>query len=154
MTTLTWPTTLPLPQWPDYELSPQENTIRTQMEQGEAKQRKRFTSSPAAVPCEFRFTGFQKAIFDSWYNFKAKEGSEYFIIDLQNGIGVVPHQARFVGIPLSRANGADGWIVTATLETRDRPMFTEAELDVLLIFDADRLVNQASTLTQTVNTLY
>ena len=63
-----WPGTLPAtPLLRGYAESPPDLTIRTQMDQGPAKIRRRFTAAPRPMRFAFNMTTAQIAILDTFY---------------------------------------------------------------------------------------
>ena len=60
-----WPAALPDRQFLGLQYIPQPTTIRTEMDVGPAKVRRRATAAPIQVPVPFRYTGAQfKALID------------------------------------------------------------------------------------------
>lgn len=147
-TDLVFPELLPLPTFEGYGISPQEGVLRTEMAQGPARQRLQYTAVPESMPVRWRLTQWQYAIFRAWYKHKALRGAEWFTITLLNGLGMVAHEARFLGEgdkPYSatpKRGGREGviWIVTATLEVRESPDLNEEILDLALVEDMDGLL--------------
>ena len=102
------------------------------MEQGPARQRREFTQVPTKIPVKWRFTDAQFAVFDAWVQWKGKAGAEWFVIPLRSGLGVVDHVARFTKQYEAPLSSGLYWLVSMELEVRDRPVLSEAELDILL----------------------
>lgn len=82
----TWPTTLPQPVLDSISYTPLNNTIRSQMDAGPAKMRRRFTAAGEDVTLVLMLTAEQKADLDTfirvtlkdvlpfdWYEFRAAE---------------------------------------------------------------------------------
>ncbi|OAN64793.1 hypothetical protein [Magnetospirillum moscoviense] len=158
-TTVSWPDTLPLPTFDGYGIEPQDGVLRTEMEAGPARQRRRHTQTPSRIPVRWRFTQWQFGIFEAWYKWKGLEGATWFAMDLLGGLGVVTHEARFVGAGSSPykatpRRGGQGaiWIVTTTLEIRERPVLTEAALDIVLAEDVAGLLATVNSLHTTIHT--
>lgn len=142
-TTLSWPARLPLPTFEGYGIEPQDAVTRTDMESGAARQRRRFTSVPTRIPVRWRLSATEFGLFEAWFHWMAEDAGGWFSISLLGGIGMVAHEARFVGgaspykAQPRRGGRDDGvtWIVTAVLEVRQRPMMSG---DVLqLVFQED-----------------
>lgn len=158
-TTVSWPDTLPLPTFDGYAVEPREATLRTDMEQGEARQRQLYTRVPERVTVRWRFTQWHYALFRSWYRYKGKRGAEWFSITLLTGLGMVAHEARFIGSGSTpyhaepvRGSGGAKWTVTCTLETREVPDLSEDALDIALTEDIAGLLAAVSSLGTLVNT--
>lgn len=150
MTTVTWPATLPRPTFDGYRLKRQDPIARTEMESGPARQRRRYSQVPTRIPVRWRFTAWEFALFEAWTQWDAKDGAEWFAIDLLGGIGMASHDARFFGQggqpydaqPLRGGRGGGvTWIVTATLEVRDHPVLSASALDILLAEDGPGLLS-------------
>ena len=132
---VTWPATLPLPSVEGYGVNPGEAILRTEMEAGPARQRRRFTQVPSRIGVRWVFRREQFALFEAWYRWQAKEGGEWFLIDLLGGLGLVAHEARFTRQFESRLKNALLWEVTSELEIRERPVLTEDALAIALDSD-------------------
>ena len=137
MTTLvSWPARLPLPTYDGYALEPESAVTRTDMESGPARQRRRFTQTPTRIPVRWRMSAVDFATFEAWFRLKLADGAEWFSIGLLGGIGMVSHEARFVGqssVPYKAVPSRGGiWIVTSILEIRERPMLDEGALDIVI----------------------
>ena len=145
--TISWPTTLPLPTIDGYGVHPGEAILRTEMEAGPARQRRRFTQVPSRISVRWLFRRQQFALFEAWYRWHAKEGGEWFGIDLLGGLGLVAHEARFTRQFEARVRGGVLWEVTSELEIRERPTLDEDALDLLL-------ENEPSSLLATVSALH
>lgn len=143
---VTWPTTLPLPSVEGYGVNPGEAILRTEMEAGPARQRRRFTQVPSRITVRWLFRREQFALFEAWYRWQAKEGGEWFLIDLLGGLGLVEHEARFTRQFESRLKNALLWEVTSELEIRERPVLTEDALAVALDSDLAALFRDVDAL--------
>lgn len=158
--TLTWPDALPSPTFEGYGVEPVDSILRTEMESGPARQRRRYTQTPTRLPVRWRFTGRQFAVFESWFKHKAKEGGEWFSIDLLGGTGMVSHEARFAGrgsspyrAAPSRGGPAEGarWTVTSSLEVRESSVLSEEVLDITLIEEVTGLIAAINSFNALVN---
>lgn len=64
----TWPAELPQsPQVAGYSESPQSQVLRTQMDAGPAKTRRRFTAATRTIPVRYQLTAEQVAVFEAWF---------------------------------------------------------------------------------------
>ena len=130
--TISWPKTLPLPTIDGYGVHPGEAILRTEMEAGPARQRRRFTQVPSRISVRWLFRREQFALFEAWYRWHAKEGGEWFEIDLMGGLGLVGHEARFTRQFEARLKNGVLWEVTSDLEIRERPTLDGDALDIFL----------------------
>ena len=126
MSDITWPSTLPLPTVQGYGVQPGEAILRTEMEAGLARQRRRFTDVPTKVSVRWIMRRDQYAIFEGWYRWHAREGASWFAITLLGGLGLLEQEARFTRQFSSRLlAGGTLWEITSELEIRERPVLDE-----------------------------
>lgn len=115
----TWPSLLPRPQIAGYELNPVDQTVRTDMEIGTARSRRRTVSRNDQIAVNWLFTDTQMAVFRAFFDGDAAGGSAWFSVDLAFGdSGLHNREARFVGPWQATPTGGLNWGVTAILETR------------------------------------
>jgi hypothetical protein len=127
-----WPQTLPLPTVEGYAVQPGDAILRTEMEAGLARQRRRFTDVPSVIAVRWVMTRNQFAVFEAWFKLYAKEGAEFFDIDLLGGIGITTHSARFTRQFDARLFNGNLWEVTSQLEIRERPTLDLEATEILL----------------------
>jgi hypothetical protein len=119
----TWPSTLPSPSYDGYALSPVSQVIRTDMEVGAARQRRRTSARQDKVAVTWKFTDAQMTIFRAWFDDAtngAAGGSGWFTISLAVGAtGLTSMFARFVGGEFKAdLHGGLNWLVSANLEVQ------------------------------------
>ncbi len=119
----TWPATLPAPRVSGYGYKETPSFMRTTMDSGQARQRRRFITTPTAVTAQFRLTGAQLATFEAWFKDALYDGQAWAMIPVVNGLGVNAVRARFTDTP--RVSGVDGasdvFDISATIETLAMP---------------------------------
>ena len=118
----TWPASLPKPNSDGYQIKPADQTVRTDMDSGFARQRRRTTARNDKVSVSWFFTDAQLAAFRTWFYDSATGiagGSGWFTISLALGLtGETSVDARFVGpYQISHAGGLQ-WNVSGELEIR------------------------------------
>jgi len=118
----TWPATLPAPTVQGYQLNPGDQTLRTDMEVGSARVRRRTYARNDRVSASWVLTEAQLDTLRDWFDDDTTGiagGSAWFTVTLAVGTGTrqASVEARFVG-PLAVAADSQYWRVTATLETR------------------------------------
>lgn len=122
MTTPLFPATLPAASLGSYSYRPGENLIRTEMENGPAKVRRRFVSVPTDVNVSWKFSREELATFEGFFRNTIYDGAAWFQMKLVNGAGETLCTARFKepyqAEALSRENA---WRITATLEVMNLP---------------------------------
>lgn len=147
MSDITWPSTLPLPTVQGYGVQPGEAILRTEMEAGLARQRRRFTDVPTKVTVRWIMRRDQYAIFEGWYRWHAREGASWFAITLLGGLGLLEQEARFTRQFSSRLlAGGTLWEITSELEIRERPVLDEGLLNLLLSEDAQGIITAGENL--------
>ena len=118
----TWPTTLPAVSLSGYSIEPVDQSVRTDMEVGSARARRRTAARLDIVSVSWLFTDAQMAIFRAWFEdgaTGAAGGAGWFTIGLPMGDGgVVSSDARFVGVPKPSLLSGKNWRVSASLEVR------------------------------------
>lgn len=117
----TWPTGLPLPLTSGYVIAPKDQTLRTDMESGASRVRRRSVARNDQVTVQFVFTDAQLATFRAWFDNAAEGagGAAWFTIRLPIGTGgfsVV--EARFLGPVKANAAGGLIWSISGELEVR------------------------------------
>ena len=100
----TWLTTLPAPQRTGYQINPVDRTIRTQMDRGNARARRRTSARVDEISCSIRVTNDQFILFRAWFDDDdagAAGGAGWFSVSIATGMntGVVlaTQSARFIG---------------------------------------------------------
>lgn len=148
----TWPANLPAPLRSGYEINPEDPILRTQMDAGPDRVRRRFTAIPSRIPVSWRFTEAQLALFEAWHKHEALDGAAWFTISLANGLGISAMEARFTKPPKKPLLSGMNWEVSAELEVRELPVMTQAYLDAALAYDPDDIVYGSPTLHTLVHT--
>jgi len=126
----TWPGLLPNPST-GYALNPVDPVVRSDVEQGPARSRRRFTSAPTKAPVTWKLNKEQFAIFEAFHHYRLNDGAAWFNVNIINGQGLTLCEARFSKMWQAKAAG-NRWRVTAELEIRNRPLMTAAELTGLI----------------------
>jgi len=115
MATDTWPSTLPAAPSPQgfRELVP-ESTIRSQMDVGPAKLRRRTTGNVRLFAMTFELTLAQIAILETFFTTTLTGGSEAYNFDHPR-TGVTG-EYRFLEPPIYSNSGGDLWVASCRLE--------------------------------------
>lgn len=152
--TATFPKHLPLPTVQGYKIKPDDAILRTDMEAGLARQRRRFTQTPSKINVRWLMNQEQFSLFEAWYKYHAKEGAEWFLISLLGGLGLLEQEARFIKqFEASLFNGIL-WEITSELEIRDRPTLSEGALNILLDSNYLKLEKTINRLHGLINTTF
>ena len=143
---IAWPETLPLPTVEGYGIQPGDAILRTEMEAGPARQRRRFTQVPSRVSVRWIMRRDQFALFEAWYRWQAKEGGAWFEIELLGGLGLLTQEARFTRQFQAQLLGGTLWEIRSELEIRERPVLDEGLLSLLLSEDAQGIITVSNSL--------
>ena len=127
-----YPSVLPGFRLSGFALEPLETTVRTEMETGPARARRRTATRVTEIPVQARYTESERRIFDAWFEHKLNSGVAWFNVVLPFGDGLETVEARFIGQCRSDRETNKHWLVLGRLEVRERPIMSEAELDALL----------------------
>ncbi|WP_375695618.1 hypothetical protein [Bartonella sp. AC66GZZY] len=143
---IAWPETLPLPTVEGYGIQPGDAILRTEMEAGPARQRRRFTQVPSRVLVCWIMRRDQFALFEAWYRWQAKEGGAWFEIELLGGLGLLTQEARFTRQFQVQLFGGTIWEIRSELEIRERPVLDECLLNLLLSEGAQGIITVSNSL--------
>lgn len=152
----TWPyILLPVPQEAvEVELS--NNCIRTEMESGFIRQRKRFERQSRTFAVKWSLTDPQMAVFNSFVRWKLKNGSLEFLMDMTQGDGGLTENGpvRLVNGNYSASYSEGRWLVSAKVEVQIAQPISEAALDAYLELAAEGLtIEKIIELTDRLHTL-
>jgi hypothetical protein len=118
---------LPYPLRDGYGLTPVSPLMRTTMESGRAKQRRRYKSTPTQVDVSWQFTQpGQAQLFEAWYAGVLQDGASYFYMKLKTPLGMQPYKCRFVDIYDGPKPVGNFWRYQAVLELWERPIVDPA----------------------------
>jgi len=131
----TWPSTLPTPSFGGYALDPVDPVIRSDMESGSPRTRRRTRARNDKINVSWLLTDREMAAFRAWFDWSdgAAGGAAWFNITLAYGDqGLRSREAKFASI--FKANLAAGmlWSVSATLEIRGGDLTVDAILGAVL----------------------
>jgi hypothetical protein len=118
-----FPAGLPSPNTSGYTIKPIDQTIRSEMEMGGQRVRRRSTARFDKVSVGWQLTDAQFATFRTWYENAATGaagGSGWFNISLPVGAtGLDTVETRFAGVYQASYMDGFNWYVTAELEVRN-----------------------------------
>ena len=118
-----FPPSLPIAVQDGYTLEPVNPVIRTEMEGGPQRQRRRFTQASTFYNIKWIFTLDEFATFEKWHKEDIYDGASWFNnLELLNGQGVTNQTARFIEMWKASPRSGKGMIVSAKIETRTRPL--------------------------------
>lgn len=123
MPTPTFPITLPNVLMTDYGFTPVKTSIRTEMETGLARVRRRFIANPVDFDVRWKFSLAELGIFEKFYRDELMSGTAWFNIKLVNGAGETTYLARFKEPYSVKPEAREHyWSVSAKLESVESPV--------------------------------
>lgn len=118
-----FPTTIPKVLMSDYSYKGGDGIVRTDMDTGLARQRKRFVGRPTKFNVQWTFSRKELGIFEKFFETDLFGGVGWFTIKLVNGVGETVYTARFVdGYEAKTQANEHIWTVTGVLEAVGRPV--------------------------------
>ncbi len=119
----TWPSTLPNLSFTGYSLTAGSQVIRSDMDSGMARQRRRFSARIDKLEGMIEVTGAELVIFEDFVDDDCNGGASWFECPIADGNGVRLLECRIVNgdykaVPLDAYNKI--WNVTFKLEVRNR----------------------------------
>lgn len=124
-----FPDVLPKPLMSGYGYSPQSAFVRTQMDSGRARHRRRFKNYATQVTASWMFTPEQLSAFEAFFDYETCGGASWFRLELGNGLGLSCLKARFIDpespYQIKKVDSSVLWQLTAVLETFEMPKYDE-----------------------------
>lgn len=122
-----FPDSLPCPLREDYTIEHVSPFIRTRMETGRARQRRRFTSVPSLVTVSWIFSAIQAQAFEVWFQSGINDGVDWFNCTIKTPMGLKPYVCRFAEMyDGPNLIGISSWRISARLEIWERPLLPPA----------------------------
>lgn len=144
MTIPAWPDRLPPPALANYSYQPQAPFVRTNMDTGLARQRRRFISIPSQITVQFTLNQEQLALFEAFCHYDLLDGVCWFTAQIANGMERQGVKARWIGAWKVDLLDAGIWQVSGTLESINLPVATPEEYIALRDFGED-VIHTASS---------
>ena len=136
-----YPSSLPQPVFNGYSTSMDAGLLRSQMEGGNTRVRKQYSTTTERVNCTWQFSTDNYSLFKLWYEQVAMFGLRWVSVPLDIGFGVQSYEARIEN-DLSPKLTRYGWDVSATLELRNiSHNHNYQDLNEFLGANASRLTN-------------
>lgn len=130
---MAYPETLPAPLLEGHAISAGQDTIRTDMETGAARQRRRSFSSPDRVNLAWVFNSTQFAVFRAWYDGEINGGGAWFTLPIDDGVlgYATPRDVRFVESFEASKLGSQMWRISVKAEIRRQRLSAFDHLNLL-----------------------
>lgn len=126
-----YPAGLPCALHQEYGLNHVSPLMRSELESGRARQRRRFTSVPSMANVSWIMTQAQAVLFEGWFKWTINDGADWFDMPLSSPMGVKDYECRFAGMYSGpRLTGRGMWTFSATLEVRERPVIAEDWIEI------------------------
>lgn len=121
MADIDYPVQLPLPLRNGYGLNHVSPLMRTEMQSGRARQRRKYTSVPTIASVTWTLSQPQAQVFEAWFRHDLSDGAEWFNARIRTPLGLQDYECRFADM-YSGPNfaGIALWQFSAELEIRER----------------------------------
>lgn len=120
---IAWPERLPVPLSTGYGYQAQKPFVRTDMESGLARHRRRFARFPVTVSVVWLFTQEQLGLFEGFVHHELLDGVMWFAAVIASGQDTKRVKARMIDSPkVERVSPVGLWNVSVQLETLDMPV--------------------------------
>ena len=121
MATIDYPAGLPLPLRNGYDINHVSPLMRSDLQSGRARQRRRYTSVPSMASVSWNMNQQQAQLFEAWFRWELVDGSEWFNAELRTPLGLQSYECRFSDMYSGpQLVGVDRWVFQAMLEIRER----------------------------------
>lgn len=150
-----WNTTLlPLPLLAPHSYLESPQFVRSNMDSGYARQRRRFTSVPVQFKASINLSQDQATYFEYWFNDRIAGGSDWFEMSMLVGNGLQTHQVRFIG-PYSLSMSSNRFLYSFTLEalTKSTETLTADQAWIVDQIGFDAVSELFADMEYTVNTV-
>lgn len=155
MTLALWPSSrLPRPLADGYSLQAMPSTVRTEMDNGTPRMRRRFTRQLTGAVLNFNFRRDQFGLFDGFWRGTLMDGTAWFNIPLRNGISDDIWTVRGVSPPDCGLIGGDVWHVTWKIEIDQMPQLSADDVAGLLLKPDMDIADDVASLYQFVHIDY
>ena len=128
------------------------NAIRTKMDSGRIRQRKRFTKNMRQISANWKLTDDQRSLFQGLFSGPLNNGADWFSMSLPLNGGFKTFTVRFVADSYSeKYDGFLHWNTSAKLETEDFVESDNAELSEAyeaIGWDVDAFASAVAALTE------
>ena len=123
MAAYAFPSELPGPLVSGYSATRQDPILRTGMDAGAPRARRRYTDTADYLDCSWAFDQAEMNIFKWFYEETLNDGLEWFDMDVdvggqENVIGKQTYECRFRRVYQARARLCNQWTVSGSLELR------------------------------------
>lgn len=125
-----YPSFLPGPLLAGYALNKKTNLLRTKMDSGQERVRRRFVNTPTIMPSTWMFNAQDAVTFEGFVEHALLGGVVWFELQIKTPLGIEYKQVRFITSPLEDCSplSIEQWQYKASIEMKDRPAISEEAL--------------------------
>lgn len=125
-TDIDYPASLPCPLFTGHAVQHVQPFVRSTMESGRARQRRRYTSVPSMQQFQWVMDAVQASAFEAWFRDTLLDGAEWFNLPTRNPLGRMRVVCRFTRmyegpLPISPTH----FRISSELEVYERPLMPE-----------------------------
>ena len=130
-----YPSNLPSPLLSSHTLKQQSNLLRTKMDSGHSRVRRRFNSVPTIMPASWRCKSDIAAAFEGFVTHGLHDCTAWFLMNILTPSGLVEHEVRFITSPLEdrKPLSASHWEYTAQIEIKQLIVLSEQQTAEVLL---------------------
>jgi hypothetical protein len=132
---ITYPDSLPRPLLSSLAFKQQSNVLRTEMDSGTARVRKRFSSVPTFMDASWKINATECEAFEGFIEHALNSAVNWFVLAIKTPQGLVEHDVRFVQNPMENYKPISKkfWEYSANIEIKKRKVPTEERTAELLL---------------------
>ena len=128
-----YPSSLPLPKITPYKMLEQEHFRRNDVQSGPPRYEFLTDVKPNLFSVAFSFNAFEFQVFEGWFKTSLTFGSQSFFIDLDVGMGLVPHEC-YLDKSYNPVKHGKRWLINAGLLAVEKEYNTDADAcDVVIL---------------------
>lgn len=118
---------MPSPLLSTHSLKQQSNLLRTKMDSGHTRVRRRFQSVPTIMAASWLCKAEEAAVFEGFITYALHGGVSWFLMGVLTPLGMVDHEVRFITSPLEECKpiSALWWEYKAKIEIKQRAVISE-----------------------------
>jgi hypothetical protein len=128
-TLIKFPSNLPAPLLSDHSLKQQSNLLRTKMDSGHARVRRRFKSVPTVMGTTWHCNKNDALGLEWFVTHQLNWATAYFVMGILTPNGIIEHEVRFITSPLEEYKpiGGGWWEYKAQIEIKHRVILDEQQ---------------------------
>ena len=103
-------------------MSPELTFMRTQLQSGRSRQRRKYTSVPTSGSVSWVMSRAQALVFEAWFRDVVIDGASWFYMPRKTPLGMQSQATRFTAMPDPEPFGPNRWKYSSSVETWGRPV--------------------------------